>query len=121
MYAGIEAVNLPSPRFVRDGDFQRVIPVAEKPVGMLLEERAVFRDRERSDPETGKEFLIVNLPDEPLVSVRESVIRIPVAGGNLIAVVDLDILPPVAPEMLRGKIEVLDDTVFSDVLMIIAP
>src|SRR3989442_36701 len=69
----------------------RALSVLEEPVGVLGGYARPLGDREGRHPQSRLEAAAMDLVAEPAVAMRELVVRLPITGRPLIAVVELHV------------------------------
>ena len=106
----VERVDLAAP-VVAGVPHDRAGGVLEQPLGVRGRDAGAVGHRERRDPQAGLKRPRVDAIGEPAVPVRELGIRVPVPGGFLIAVVELDQAEGAAVEVRGAELEVGDHVV----------
>ncbi len=87
----------------------------EQPVRMLGRERRIRRHAECRDPQPRLQTVVRDLLREGRDPRRELAVRLPVAVGDLVAVVHLEVVDPVRLELARHHREVLAHDFLVDV------
>ena len=112
----IEREDAAAPRFARVHDERS--PLGRRPLenpGWIRPGHVrPFRDRKGRDPEPRLKTRRVNPIGEPAVAVRELGVHVPIAGGALIAVVELDVAEEAAVEVCGAEVDVGQHVAFRD-------
>ncbi len=78
----------------------------EEPSGVRLRHARSFGDREGRQPQPRLKAGRVDPVGEPAVAVRELGIHVPVAGGALVAIVELDVAEKATVEVRGAEVDV---------------
>ena len=110
----VERVDLAPPVVARVPD-DRSVGILEQPLGVRGGDAGAVGHGEGSDPQPRLQRAGVDAVGEPAVAVRELRVRVPVAGGFLVAVVELDQAKVAAIERRGAELEIRDDIVLGHV------
>ncbi len=117
----VERVNAPAPIVPRVHHQRGAIGATQQPGRMRCRNAGPLRDGEGRDPQPGEETLRVNTVGQPTVAVRELFVRVPVARGPLVAVVNLDVAEEAPVELGGAKVEIGHDIGFGDRIAQLVP